>query len=123
MGQAKHAVFLDQPIARRQPAGSGSVAVECARFGADVHAVERDPADAERVRRNAARHGRGGLRGLGARRGRGAEREPDGEGDGECDACEGGAHLAGADATVDGAGRCGHLVLLGCQSGPNHSFL
>ena len=38
-------------------AGSGSVAVECARFGADVHAVERDPADAERVRRNAAAHG------------------------------------------------------------------
>ena len=52
-----------------------------------------------------------------------AEREPDGEGDGECDACEGGAHRAGADATVDGAGRCGHLFLLGCQSGPNHSFL
>jgi precorrin-6B C5,15-methyltransferase / cobalt-precorrin-6B C5,C15-methyltransferase len=38
-------------------AGSGSVAVECARFGADVHAVERDPSDAERVRRNAAAHG------------------------------------------------------------------
>jgi len=38
-------------------AGSGSVAVECARFGADVHAVERDPDDADRVRRNAARHG------------------------------------------------------------------
>ena len=37
-------------------AGSGSVAVECARFGADVHAVERDPADAARVRQNAAAH-------------------------------------------------------------------
>jgi precorrin-6Y C5,15-methyltransferase (decarboxylating) len=37
-------------------AGSGSVAVECARFGADVHAVERDPADAARVRENAAAH-------------------------------------------------------------------
>ena len=38
-------------------AGSGSVGVECARFGADVHAVERDPADAQRVRDNAAAHG------------------------------------------------------------------
>jgi len=38
-------------------AGSGSVAVECARFGADVHAVERDAAGAELVRANAARHG------------------------------------------------------------------
>jgi precorrin-6Y C5,15-methyltransferase (decarboxylating) len=37
-------------------AGSGSVGVECARFGADVHAVERDGEDAERVRENAARH-------------------------------------------------------------------
>ena len=35
-------------------AGSGSVAVECALFGADVCAVERDPSDAERVRTNAA---------------------------------------------------------------------
>ena len=34
-------------------AGSGSVAVECARFGADVFAVERDPSDAARVRTNA----------------------------------------------------------------------
>ena len=38
-------------------AGSGSVGVECARFGADVHAVEQDPDDAERVRSNAAAHG------------------------------------------------------------------
>ena len=38
-------------------AGSGSVAVECARFGADVHAVERDAADAQQVRDNAAGHG------------------------------------------------------------------
>jgi precorrin-6Y C5,15-methyltransferase (decarboxylating) len=35
-------------------AGSGSVAVECARFGADVWAVERDPSDAARVSSNAA---------------------------------------------------------------------
>ena len=35
-------------------AGSGSVAVECARFGADVHAVERDAADAARAAANAA---------------------------------------------------------------------
>ena len=33
------------------------MAVECARFGADVHAVERDPDDADRVRRNAVTHG------------------------------------------------------------------
>ncbi len=38
-------------------AGSGSVGVECARFGADVCAVERDPADAARVAENAATHG------------------------------------------------------------------
>jgi precorrin-6Y C5,15-methyltransferase (decarboxylating) len=38
-------------------AGSGSVAIECARFGADVHAVERQAEDAERVRDNAAAHG------------------------------------------------------------------
>jgi precorrin-6Y C5,15-methyltransferase (decarboxylating) len=38
-------------------AGSGSVAVECARFGAHVIAVEADPAQCERIRRNAARHG------------------------------------------------------------------
>lgn len=38
-------------------AGSGSVAVECARFGADAHAVERVAGDAERVRENAAAHG------------------------------------------------------------------
>jgi precorrin-6Y C5,15-methyltransferase (decarboxylating) len=38
-------------------AGSGSVGVECARFGADVHAVEQDAGDAERVRENAAAHG------------------------------------------------------------------
>jgi len=38
-------------------AGSGSVAVECARFGAAVIAVERDALRCERVRANAARHG------------------------------------------------------------------
>jgi precorrin-6Y C5,15-methyltransferase (decarboxylating) len=38
-------------------AGSGSVAVECARFGAAVVAVERDALRCGRVRANAARHG------------------------------------------------------------------
>jgi precorrin-6B C5,15-methyltransferase / cobalt-precorrin-6B C5,C15-methyltransferase len=38
-------------------AGSGSVAVECARFGAAVIAVERDALRCERIRANAARHG------------------------------------------------------------------
>lgn len=38
-------------------AGSGSVAVECARFGADVHAVERSADDVERVRVNASAQG------------------------------------------------------------------
>jgi precorrin-6Y C5,15-methyltransferase (decarboxylating) len=38
-------------------AGSGSVAVECARFGAAVIAVERDAVRCERMRANAARHG------------------------------------------------------------------
>jgi precorrin-6Y C5,15-methyltransferase (decarboxylating) len=37
-------------------AGSGSVAVECARFGAYVIAVEADPAQCDRIRRNAERH-------------------------------------------------------------------
>jgi precorrin-6B C5,15-methyltransferase / cobalt-precorrin-6B C5,C15-methyltransferase len=37
-------------------AGSGSVAVECARFGAWVVAIESDPAQCERIRRNAERH-------------------------------------------------------------------
>jgi precorrin-6Y C5,15-methyltransferase (decarboxylating) len=37
-------------------AGSGSVAVECARFGARVIAVEADPAQCEKIRRNAGRH-------------------------------------------------------------------
>jgi precorrin-6Y C5,15-methyltransferase (decarboxylating) len=37
-------------------AGSGSVAVECARFGAAVIAVERDPAQCARVTANARRH-------------------------------------------------------------------
>jgi len=37
-------------------AGSGSVAVECARFGADVVAVERDEEQCDRLRRNASRH-------------------------------------------------------------------
>jgi precorrin-6Y C5,15-methyltransferase (decarboxylating) len=38
-------------------AGSGSVAIECARFGADVLAVERDAEQCDRMRRNARRHG------------------------------------------------------------------
>ena len=38
-------------------AGSGSVAVECARFGAAAMAVERDPESCDRIRRNAVRHG------------------------------------------------------------------
>jgi precorrin-6Y C5,15-methyltransferase (decarboxylating) len=38
-------------------AGSGSVGVECARFGAAVVAVERDPEGAARVRANAVAHG------------------------------------------------------------------
>lgn len=37
-------------------AGSGSVAVECARFGAAVVAVERAPDGVERIRANAAAH-------------------------------------------------------------------
>jgi precorrin-6B C5,15-methyltransferase / cobalt-precorrin-6B C5,C15-methyltransferase len=38
-------------------AGSGSVAVECARFGAWAIAVESDPAQCDRIRANAGRHG------------------------------------------------------------------
>src|SRR6202035_5255225 len=38
-------------------AGSGSVAVECARFGAYVIAVEADQAQCARLRKNAADHG------------------------------------------------------------------
>ncbi|RNL87302.1 precorrin-6y C5,15-methyltransferase (decarboxylating) subunit CbiE [Halostreptopolyspora alba] len=38
-------------------AGSGSVAVECARFGAHAVAFERDPEDCERARANAREHG------------------------------------------------------------------
>ncbi len=38
-------------------AGAGSVAVECARFGAWVIAVEADQAQCDRIRRNAAHHG------------------------------------------------------------------
>ncbi|HEY2241892.1 MAG TPA: precorrin-6y C5,15-methyltransferase (decarboxylating) subunit CbiE [Streptosporangiaceae bacterium] len=38
-------------------AGSGSVAVECARFGAWAIAIEADPAQADRIRANATRHG------------------------------------------------------------------
>ena len=38
-------------------AGSGSVAIECARFGADVVAVERDGEQCDRLRRNVSRHG------------------------------------------------------------------
>jgi len=37
--------------------GSGSVAVEAARFGAAVVAVDRDPAQCDRTRRNAAAYG------------------------------------------------------------------
>ena len=37
-------------------AGSGSVGIECARFGAAVIAVERDAVRCERVRANASRH-------------------------------------------------------------------
>lgn len=37
-------------------AGSGSVAVECARLGAAAIAVERDPGACELIRRNAERH-------------------------------------------------------------------
>jgi len=37
-------------------AGSGSVAVECARFGAHVIAIEADRAQCERIKRNAAAH-------------------------------------------------------------------
>jgi precorrin-6Y C5,15-methyltransferase (decarboxylating) len=38
-------------------AGSGSVAVECARLAAAAIAIERDPESCERIERNAARHG------------------------------------------------------------------
>ncbi len=38
-------------------AGSGSMAVECARFGAWVTAIEQDPEQCARIRRNAAAHG------------------------------------------------------------------
>jgi precorrin-6Y C5,15-methyltransferase (decarboxylating) len=38
-------------------AGSGSVAVECARFGAWAIAIEADPAQCDRIRANANRHG------------------------------------------------------------------
>jgi precorrin-6B C5,15-methyltransferase / cobalt-precorrin-6B C5,C15-methyltransferase len=37
-------------------AGSGSVAVECARFGAHVVAIESDSAQCDRIRQNAERH-------------------------------------------------------------------
>ena len=37
-------------------AGSGSVAIECARLGAAAIAVERDPESCARIRRNAGRH-------------------------------------------------------------------
>src|SRR5262249_9816654 len=36
--------------------GSGAVAVECARFGAWVIAIESDPAQCEKIRGNADRH-------------------------------------------------------------------
>jgi precorrin-6Y C5,15-methyltransferase (decarboxylating) len=38
-------------------AGSGSVAIECARHGAAAVAIERDPESCARIRKNAARHG------------------------------------------------------------------
>jgi precorrin-6B C5,15-methyltransferase / cobalt-precorrin-6B C5,C15-methyltransferase len=38
-------------------AGSGSIAIECARLGAAAIAVERDPESCARIRENAARHG------------------------------------------------------------------
>jgi precorrin-6Y C5,15-methyltransferase (decarboxylating) len=38
-------------------AGSGSVAIECARFGAAAVAIESDHESCERIRANAARHG------------------------------------------------------------------
>jgi precorrin-6Y C5,15-methyltransferase (decarboxylating) len=38
-------------------AGSGSVAIECARLGAAAIAIERDPESCTRIRQNAARHG------------------------------------------------------------------
>jgi len=38
-------------------AGSGSIAIECARLGAAAMAVERDPESCARIRKNAARHG------------------------------------------------------------------
>jgi precorrin-6Y C5,15-methyltransferase (decarboxylating) len=38
-------------------AGSGSVAIECARLGAAAIAVERDPESCARIRRNADHHG------------------------------------------------------------------
>jgi precorrin-6Y C5,15-methyltransferase (decarboxylating) len=38
-------------------AGSGSVAVECARLGAAATAIERDPESCARIRENATRHG------------------------------------------------------------------
>lgn len=38
-------------------AGSGSVAIECARLGAAAVAVERDPESCARIRENVARHG------------------------------------------------------------------
>ena len=38
-------------------AGSGSVAIECARLGAATIAVEQDSESCDRIRRNAARHG------------------------------------------------------------------
>ena len=38
-------------------AGTGSVAIECARFGAATIAVERDAESCTRIRRNAERHG------------------------------------------------------------------
>lgn len=65
-GMVTKAEVRAQAVARLAPrigdlvwdvgAGSGSVGIECARFGADVHAVEQDSEDAQRVRDNAATH-------------------------------------------------------------------
>ena len=38
-------------------AGSGSVAIECARFGAHVIAIEADEAQCDRIQHNARKHG------------------------------------------------------------------
>lgn len=66
-GQITKAEVRAQVLARLAPAlgelvwdlgaGSGSVGVECARFGAAVVAVEQDPESRDRIRANAEAHG------------------------------------------------------------------